>query len=282
MGTVKQQKKTESKRISPRIIVNPQWQGGGDIVTYYGAKELERLYLQKTEYTEIPVNLDTQLLTENRIVGYADISRQMKSASHLLKQNSFNQVFSIGGGCDADVPVIAHLNQLYAGNLFVLWMDAHGDLNSPEESRTGLFYGMPARILLGESGLFKDIIEKPLKPWQLMHIGGRDFDEPELRYLRQKQICQFSSASFHDLRTVLEDKKACSIYVHLDLDVLRPDEFPNTPLPVAGGVSGDEVLALLDEIKHNHAFAGLGLYEYAPCGGRSMFIATVFDMMLGR
>ncbi|WP_368501527.1 arginase family protein [Phascolarctobacterium sp.] len=57
-------------------------------------------------------------------------------------------MFSVGGGCDADVPVIAYLNKKYGGKLTVLWLDAHGDLNSPQESQTGLFYGMPARTLL--------------------------------------------------------------------------------------------------------------------------------------
>ncbi len=95
------------------------------------------------------------------------------------------RIFSIGGGCDADVPVISHLNKLYDGNLFVLWLDAHGDLNSPEESKTGLFYGMPARILIDGRDIFPDIIERPLMPHQIIHIGGRDFDKPELGYIKK-------------------------------------------------------------------------------------------------
>lgn len=167
------------------VMVNPQWQGGGDTVTYSGSKELESFYLQKTEYTEIPVETNSELLKENRIIGYSDIRRQMKTAYGYLKENPSARIFSIGGGCDADVPVISHLNKLYDGNLFVLWLDAHGDLNSPEESKTGLFYGMPARILIDGRDIFPDIIERPLMPHQIIHIGGRDFDKPELRYIKK-------------------------------------------------------------------------------------------------
>ena len=135
----------------------------------------------------VPLQRKTQCLRQNLVAKAAKTGycRQMKTAYGYLKENPSARIFSIGGGCDADVPVISHLNKLYDGNLFVLWLDAHGDLNSPEESKTGLFYGMPARILIDGRDIFPDIIERPLMPHQIIHIGGRDFDKPELGYIKK-------------------------------------------------------------------------------------------------
>ena len=265
---------------TPFIMVNPQWQGGGNPVTSDGAKELEKLYLSGVDFKEVSVSLNDGLLPVNGIVGYEDIDRQMKLAAQLLKDNSARTIVSVGGGCDADVPVIAYLNEFYGGNLLVLWFDAHGDLNTPTESQTGLFYGMPGRILMGESGLFTDIIERPLKPRQFVHIGGRDFDEAELRYLQRNDLCRIPCGNLNAMKHVLNERRACHIYIHLDLDVLSPDEFPNTPLPVSGGVSKPVLLDLLSDIQQKYPLIGLGLYEYAPCGEKSAFIESIFDIML--
>lgn len=266
--------------MQPLIMVNPQWQGGGDAITYYGAKEFEKLYLYRKKYIEVTTALDTELLPEKGMIGYADIDKQMKSAFHLLKEHSFNKIFSVGGGCDADVPVIAYLNRRYNGSLLVLWLDAHGDLNAPEESQTGLFYGMPARILMDKGALFADIVERPLRAQQLIHIGGRDFDSSELRYIQANSICAFPSISIQDISHVINEKKGWPIYVHLDLDVLDPNEFANTPLPVQGGASKNEVLELLHMVKATNRLIGLGLYEYAPCGEKSVFIQNIMDVIL--
>ena len=70
------------------------------------------------------------------------------------------------------------------------------------------------------------------------------------------------------------------LYVHLDLDALSPDAFPNTPLPVEGGLSTRAVLTLLEALAGSPAFVGLGVYEYVPCGNRSEFIGTIVDLVI--
>ena len=62
--------------------------------------------------------------------------------------------------------------------------------------------------------------------------------------------------------------------------MLNPNEFPNTPLPVKGGLSKEEVLELLYWAKGSQSMVGLGLYEYSPCGKKSEFIQSIFDVML--
>ena len=267
------------RMMSKLIFVNPQWQGGGDTITYDGAREIESLYLKQCEFIEVPTSLSTGLQTEYGILGYSAIRQQTALALGLLERNSCSQIFAVGGGCDADVPVIAYLNKVYDGKLLVLWFDAHGDLNAPSESQTGLFYGMPARILMGDCAWFSDLVERPLTPRQIVQIGGRSFDDAEKRYIKQKGIPHFTHLSIEKIRTLLDERPDWYVYIHLDLDVLNPSEFPNTPLPVEGGLSKDDVRGLLCEIKQNYPFAGLGLYEYSPCGKRDDFLQFIVDLM---
>lgn len=76
------------------ILVNPQWQGGGDIITYNGAKEFEKLYLNGKKYTTAPVS--TEMLPEKSddIIGYDVIYRQMQDALVLLNESKAERVFT--------------------------------------------------------------------------------------------------------------------------------------------------------------------------------------------
>ncbi|MBQ3335034.1 MAG: arginase family protein [Eubacteriaceae bacterium] len=69
------------------------------------------------------------------------------------------------------------------GDLTILWLDAYGDLNTPGESAASLFYGMPLRALMDELcfGLLEN--RYPLTPPQVIHVGGRDFDEAESAFI---------------------------------------------------------------------------------------------------
>lgn len=262
-----------------QIIINPQWQGGNDLTTYYGAEELKQLYLSGIEFTEALVCKNAVSPAKHHIIGFSDIKAQMESVSMLLNKQNASHIFSVGGGCDADIPVISYLNEQYGSDLLVIWCDAHGDLNAPEESETGLFFGMPARILIEGDGLFPDTIRKPLTTEQLVQFGGRDFDPPEVLYMNSNHICHIPPEKPSGIWDVLEQSSFRQIYIHLDLDVIEPAEFPNTPLPVNSGISQEFLLKMLYHIKQNHSLVGLGLYEYAPCDHKSDFISTIVKLM---
>lgn len=239
-----------------QIIINPQWQGGNDPVTCYSAEELERFYLSDMDFTEVPVYRRPALQTEHHIIGFPDIKVQMESASALLREHKADRIFAVGGGCDADIPVMAYLNERYEGDLLV-------------------------KILISGSGLFPRTIRKPLTPGQFIQFGGRDFDQPEIVYMKKTHMCHIPPKYPDRIWKTLEEKTYRHIYVHLDLDVIDPEEFPNTPLPVGGGVSQDFLLRMLRPIIHHNSFVGLGLYEYAPCNLKLEFINTIMQLMTG-
>lgn len=252
------------------ILVNGQWQGGGDPVTSDGAKEITNKYLAGLDYVVLPVSTDKSdmEIKKNGILGFNALHRQMQSAYDRLREDTPNKVFVLGGGCDADVPVIVYLSEKYQRDLTVIWLDAHGDLNKPGESASSLFYGMPLRSVLDDHcfGLLGN--RCPLNICQVIHIGGRDFDEAESAFIKETGMAAYSVQNIRSdsnlIHRIIEEIHSQHIYVHLDLDVIDPREFPNTPLPVDGGLSGKEVYDILDSVSDR--LTGLGIYEYAPSG----------------
>ncbi len=263
------------------VLCIPQWQGGADRVTLEGARELRRLYPLCGEAPAVSVEEDSTLEKRNGIIGFDVLRRQMTAAKAMLQKSGADSVFAFGGGCDADVPVISWLNERYGGELTILWLDAHGDLNAPWESETALFYGMPLRSLTVPDcfGLLENSL--PLLSSQIVHIGGRDFDEPEIRFMRETQLLRLSAEQLREgggrlaLSALPEDRP---VYVHLDLDVLDPHVFPHTPLPVPDGLGERELFDLLEAVKGR--LVGLGLYEYKPTGKELPLIGRLLDFGL--
>jgi len=218
----------------------------------------------------LPVSTDISDMEvkKNGILGFNVLRRQMQSAYEHLQKDAPDKVFVLGGGCDADVPAIVYLSEKYQGNLTVIWLDAHGDLNMPDESSSSLFYGMPLRSVMDDQcfGLLGN--RCPLRISQVIHIGGRDFDEAESAFIKETGMAAYSVQDIRSdsdlIHRIIKGIHSKHIYVHLDLDVIDPRDFPNTPLPVDNGLSGKEVYDILTSASDK--LAGLGIYEYAPSG----------------
>lgn len=258
------------------ILVNGQWQGGADLVTFEGAKEITEMYLAGLDYVILPVSTDISDMEvkKNGILGFNVLRRQMQSAYNRLQKDAPDKVFVLGGGCDADVPAIVYLSEKYQGNLTVIWLDAHGDLNTPDESSSSLFYGMPLRSVMDDQcfGLLGN--RCPLRISQVIHIGGRDFDEAESAFIKETGMAAYSVQVIRSgsdmIHRIIEGIHSDHIYIHLDLDVIDPREFPNTPLPVDDGLSTKEIYDILTAASDR--LVGLGIYEFAPSGVRNALV----------
>ncbi len=263
------------------ILVNEQWQGGGEPRARDGVLELEALYLKdRRDYVTVPADPDPRLEMRHRILGYDVILRQTAEAARLLEKERPDTLFTVGGSCDADVASLAYLSQKYGGDLTMFWFDAHGDLNAPEESITHLYYGMPGRTMLEPQLGFVDLVPVPMKPENWVQIGGRDFDPPETAYIKKRAITHVSmpqTASDEALEAVLRARAGCNAYIHFDLDVLDPAEFVATPLPSANGLAIRRALELFRLIESHTRLVGMGLFEYTPVNQRLPWVQEVLS-----
>lgn len=254
------------------ILINGQWQGGGNLETYTAAMQIKRYYnLAGRPTVVVPVSTEADLPLEHRIWGCSVIKKQICAALDILQRRSPAGLLTVGGGCDADVASIAYLNQKYDGDLSVLWMDAHGDINAPSGSASHLFYGMPLRALLGEAPPVSGLLPRPLLPEQIVLFGSRDLDEGERRFIKKHAISLVPVISDEAAVPAAVDRalgKAGKrhLYVHLDLDVLAPEDFSDTPVPVPGGYSYEAVCKLLYHLAAHCSLVGMGIFEYKASG----------------
>jgi arginase len=150
----------------------------------------------------------------------------------------------IGGCCCAHVGAARELARR-AERLAVVWIDAHGDLNTPETSPSGNLWGMPFRMILDGGGVALE---------DAALVGSRNLDPPELEFVR--------SAGIDDsLDRALADVSAA--YVALDLDVLDPSEV-DVLIPEPDGPSSAEIEALLGDLATRTPIAGMGVTGLLP------------------
>jgi arginase len=253
-------------------LIFPQWQGGGkDLETYDGAMELKRNYLEGTEFCEVEVSRSPMGKTKNNIIDYDRILEQLKDARMIIDREQPDTIFTIGGGCDADIPSITYANAKTKGDMTLVYLDAHGDIHTPESSETKRFYGMPVRVAMGEGDeAIVNLNYSNLNKSQLVMLGVRDLDKAEKIYIPSRDISIFGVSDVEQnieaVADIIRSKGSRNLYVHIDLDVLDPDEFPYTPLPVPEGMEIRTLMELLKVLDEEFCIKGMGLFEYKPSG----------------
>jgi len=246
----------------------PQWQGGGqDLSTHSGGIVIKEHYLTGMKLEEVEVATEKIRAVKNDIFGYDEIYTQLESAKKLIEAYQPKTIFTVGGGCDADIPSASYLNGLLDGKMTLLYFDSHGDLNTPESSGSKHFYGMPLRALLGEGD--KGILELiclHFKNRQVITLGMRDLDKAEAEYIADSKLKGFRVDEIEEnADAVIAAVRLIGyrdIYIHIDLDVLDPEEFPDVPVPVKGGMKNESLLKLLKKLSDEFRIIGLGLFEY--------------------
>jgi arginase len=150
----------------------------------------------------------------------------------------------LGGCCCSHVGAVEGLSARH-GHVAVLWLDAHGDLNTPETSPSGNEWGMPLRMLLDRG----TIAAADTVLW-----GARNLDQPEKEFIAAAGIGS-------DPAALLE--RAAAVYVALDCDVFDPDALA-VFMPEPGGPSFAEVEQLLAGVRKSGKLVGVGFTGLAP------------------
>src|SRR5215470_13377937 len=150
----------------------------------------------------------------------------------------------------------------------MVFIDAHGDFNTPETTLSGMLGGMPVAIASGMALTrmrLKAGLDPPIAPRNIAEACVRDTDPLEQDLLERSQVQQLS---LEDVRTrsanLHREMKRLSeltdvIYVHIDMDGLDPSEVPGVALPVPNGPSSAELAAALTEMFKYEKVGGFGV-----------------------
>lgn len=262
-------------------LLFPQWQGNTEKSPLHGAEELENIYFPSLQQefptapplTKIDVCNADQLEIKNNIKGHAQIKKQFEATFNLLNRNNPDTIFTLGGGCDAGMAPIAWLNKKYAGNMALVWLDAHADMNTPETTPSGMFCGMPTAALMGfgDEEILK-LLPSTLQPRQILLGGVRTLDTAEANLIKHHGIRLVPVNTIENdpnyLVAALQAMNYKYVYIHIDMDVLDPESFPNTPFPEPCGVSQKKLLTALMYMLTAFNVVGMGVFEYAPAAGK--------------
>jgi len=150
----------------------------------------------------------------------------------------------LGGCCCSHVGVVEGLSSRH-DRLGVIWLDAHGDLNTPETSPSGTEWGMPLRMLIDGGAI---------DPHDVALIGARNLDPPEVEFI--------AAAGIHDNVEAVLERVDC-VYVALDCDVFEPSELA-VFMPEPGGPTIAEVEKLFCGLRDRGVVVGAGLTGLAP------------------
>jgi arginase len=178
---------------------------------------------------------------ETTVVECDTLERQTSAVAAALPMRPL----VLGGCCCAHTGAIRGL-AARVGRLAVVWLDAHGDLNTPETSPSGNAWGMPLRAAISAGDV---------RPGDVALVGARSLDPPEEAFM---------SASGIDDDVPRALRGADGVYVALDADVLDPQEIACF-MPVPNGPTTEQVVAKLQLVAASGVpVLGLGLTGLTP------------------
>lgn len=262
---------SETTAGTPTIVVSPEWQGSGRPEVQAGAEWLADAFPGPLPRIRVDAPPSEHLHRPGGVLGLGSISERFRATLLELRKQGPRRLFLIGGTCGTEAAPVAYLNERWEGNLAVVWLDAHADLNTPATSPSGRFHGMVLRTLLGEGpGEYTRHLGRPLTPRQVFLAGCRQLDPAETLYIREHRLEVAEVTGAGSGRLLGERIRAAGFartYLHLDVDVLDPRSFPDMLMPTAGGPSLGALADCIRELVEATEVVGFSVVEYC---GRSL------------
>jgi arginase len=158
--------------------------------------------------------------------------------------------------------------------LGLIWVDAHGDMNTPETTSSGNVHGMPLAALLGnEPAELASIGFSPsVLPQNTVLVGIRNLDEREKERIRQagvhiftmKDIDRDGIATVAERALALASNGTGGVHVSFDMDVCDPAIAPGVGTPVKGGLDYREAHMVMEMVADSRRLVALDLVEANP------------------
>jgi len=249
---------------------------GPSAIRYAGLQQrLQSLGLQVRDSGNItvPIIEEVRHLSQNNHMHNAEAIASVCQLTHEAVRKSLaagEQVVVLGG--DHSVALGSVSASLYAADkVGVLWIDAHGDFNTPAISPSGNVHGMVVSALMGLCPPPLMIGERRLRPDQIVMIAIRDLDPAEKTAIRQAGIKVMSMSEIDEngmaevLRATLRTLGPVeAIHVSFDMDSLDPSVAPGVGTPVSGGLTVREAHLIMEMLADDGRVRTLDLVEVNP------------------
>lgn len=241
--------------------------------------------LEENHYVTDIGDIDVDIIESNNKFSY---SNKMKYLEEVLNANNrlaskvlqslenYSFPFVIGGDHSLALGSLAGTSHFHGDDLAVIWIDAHGDINTEETSPTGNIHGMPLAASMGFgyeklTSIFFDKIK--VKPENVFILGCRDLDAGEIALIEKHDMHVWDIDDIQnrgidliikELLDTLKSKNIKNIHLSYDIDCLDPEYVPGTGTPVHNGLTFEESKKLLESICSTSLVKSMDFVEYNP------------------
>lgn len=189
-----------------------------------------------------------------------------------------NCILLTGGGCEHVVGILGGLQQTFGPEhkIGLIWMDAHGDFNTPQISKSGRPGGMPLAVA---AGCCCDIwregagLKHPIPTEQILLTDARNLDPAEEAAIQESAMTVVNTSEFNDpsiwkdrVQTLAE--KVDSIFLHIDLDVLDGKYLPNSLFVEGNGPSIETAMNNIRAVMDTQKVLALSLVSVTFVNGK--------------
>jgi len=250
---------------------------------YLKAGAAEALRARGHDVDVVTVRREARFSNELQAVLAVDdaVATEVEAA---LRRDSFPLVAA--GNCNAALGVRAGLQRGDAAEAALVWLDAHGDFNTPTTTETGYLDGMPLAMLCGRA--YREQTTEVLgmtavDEAAVLHAGGRELDREEETSLAASPILVVDGRELRGrgpaealapALDALAAERAAAVdaatdgpaaaHLHVDLDVLDPAAAPGVTFPSPRGLSAGQLLECIDLVRERFALAAVTVASYTP------------------
>jgi arginase len=254
---------------------------GPSALRYAGLhRELERCGARVFDAGNINVPVREQLDEADRVAGGINAFFLHQNAA--ICQATYERITTelgvdevgvfLGGDHSMSIGTVSAMAS--RGETGVLWIDAHGDFNTPESSPSGNIHGMALAALVGDgppelTGI--GYAGQKVQPHNIAMIGVRDLDDEERVRLTASGITVYTMREVDEIGMYAAAKKVLDrfayldrIHVSLDLDACDPELAPGVGTPVIGGLTYREVHLLMETLASSQKIRSVDVVEINP------------------
>ncbi len=207
-----------------------------------------------------------------------ELGEACRDLAVFTKASNLENSFTLTLGGDHSVAIGSIGGALLARpELGVIWVDAHGDFNTPETSPSGNIHGMPLSFLSGFMKRYSipsfDWLKNFLSPEQLVLVGIRSIDPEERSLMKSWGVNVFSMTEIdrYGIGEVMEQAKKIlfkngerPLHLSYDIDAIDPHFAPSTGTKVRGGLNYREAHYIAEFCATSGALVGMDLVEINP------------------
>ncbi|MGD0957259.1 MAG: arginase [Candidatus Acidiferrales bacterium] len=242
---------------------------------------LKQLGRQVEDIGNIPVKQPEEQHYGEKNAKYLDeISETCKGLAEIVRRTLDEDLFPLVLGGDHSIAVgtaagVAAHFQKQSKRVGMIWLDAHGDMNTPDTSPSGNVHGMPLASIMGFgppelTGLAP--VKPMIEPHNVALVGVREIDSKERRFAKESGVHVFTMRDIDErgMRDVMSEAlrfagdDTAGIAVSLDMDFVDPSDAPGVGTPVRGGVTYREAHLALEMIADSRAMVSFELVEINP------------------